>query len=170
MGTYCSMHSRCLLHTCSLADTCSFRHPHLSMCTRFLMHTLLIVPLLWLTHFIQATLAWAVSLHESKPLWLTHFQSCSCLVLHPSPSVFQIYSCCTQFCDCCTAASPFFFHSACLCCLGHLHILSMHPACPLLCLPPFTISTTIQQQLQPANLSIFPSCMFLCHSSSYQSA
>ena len=50
-----------------------FRHPHLSLCTCPLMDTLLIVPLLWLTHFIQATLAWAVNLHESKLLWLTHF-------------------------------------------------------------------------------------------------
>ena len=59
------------------------RHPHLSLCTRPFM--VLIVPLLWLTHFIQATLAWAVSLHESKLLWLTHFfQSRSCLLLHPS--------------------------------------------------------------------------------------
>ena len=99
MGTHCLMHSRCLLHTCSLADTCSIRHPHLSLCTRPLMHTLLSVPILWLTHFIQATLAWAVSLHESKLLWLTHFESCSCFVLHPSPSVFQIYPRCTQFCD-----------------------------------------------------------------------
>ena len=73
MGTHCSMHSHCLLHTCSLTDTCSFRHPHLSLCIRPLMDTLLIIPLLWLTHFIQATLAWAVNLHESKPLWLTHF-------------------------------------------------------------------------------------------------
>ena len=37
------------------------------------MATLLIVPLLWLTHFIQATLAWTFSLHKSKLLWLTHF-------------------------------------------------------------------------------------------------
>ena len=67
-----SMHFCCLLHTCSLTDTCSFRHLHLSLCTRPLMDTLLIVPLLWLTHFIQATLAWAVNFHESKLLWLTH--------------------------------------------------------------------------------------------------
>ena len=73
MGTHCSVHSRCLLHTCNLTGTCSFRHPHLSLCTRPLMDTLLIVPLLWLTHFIQATFAWEVSLHESKLLSLTHF-------------------------------------------------------------------------------------------------
>ena len=52
-----------------------------------------------------------------------------------------MYPHCTQFCNCCTVAPPFFFHSACLCCPGHLHILlsscSMLPACPLQCLLPF---------------------------------
>ena len=31
------------------------------------------LPFLFFIHFIQATLAWAFSLHESKLLWLTHF-------------------------------------------------------------------------------------------------
>ena len=104
------------------------------------MATLLIVPLLWLTHFIQATLAWSFSLHESKLLWLTcFFQSRSCLVLHPSPSVYQILTLIAH--NSATVAPPFFFHSACLCCPGHLHIFlfscSMLPAYPLLRLPSF---------------------------------
>ena len=110
------------------------RHPHLSLCTRPFMDTLLIVLLLWLTHFIQATLAWAVSLHESKLFWLTHFFSAA-LVWY-STLAYQIYSRCSMYC--CTSS---FFHSACLCCLGHMPIIlfscSMHPACPLLRLPLF---------------------------------
>ena len=64
--------------------------------------------------------------------------------------MYQIYPRCTQFCDCCTVAPPFFFPSACLCCPGHLHILllscSMLHACPLSCLPPF-IFTEFNGQL-----------------------
>ena len=71
------------------------RHPHLSLCTHPFMDTLLIVPLLWLTHFIQATLAWAVSLHESKLLWLTHFFRAA-LVWY-SILVYQIYPSCSNF-------------------------------------------------------------------------
>ena len=71
------------------------RHPHLSLCTHPFMDTLLIVPLLWLTHFIQATLAWAVSLHESKLLLLTHpFRAA--LVWY-SILVYQIYPHCSNF-------------------------------------------------------------------------
>ena len=66
------------------------RHPHLLLCTRPFMDTLLIVPLLWLTHFIQTTLAWAVSLHESKLFWLTHFFRAA-LVWY-STLVYQILS------------------------------------------------------------------------------
>ena len=142
MGTHCSVHSRCLLHTCSLTGTCSFRHPHLSLCTRPLMDTLLIVPLLWLTHFIQATFAWEVSLHESKLLSLTHFFRAALVWYSILASQYTTYILVSyNFVTVALLYLLFLFHSACLCCLGHLHLLlfscSMHPACPLLRLPPF---------------------------------
>ena len=57
---------------------------------------------------------------------------------------------------------PFIFSSP----LGHSSIPIFSHFMHFMCLR--TTCTTIQQQLQPANLSIFPSCMFLCHSFSYQ--
>ena len=57
---------------------------------------------------------------------------------------------------------PFIFSSS----LGHPSVPTFSHSMHFICL--LTTCTTIQQQLQPANLSIFHSCMFLCHSFSYQ--
>ena len=99
------------------------------------------------------------------------------------------YAICCMFCYsaflCFSRASAhpplFAFHAMHLMCLTPHQLPFIfsptleHPGVPIfshsmhfMWLP--TICTIIQQQLQPANLSIFPSCMFLCHSFSYQSA
>ena len=132
MGTGCSMHSCRLLHTCSI------RHAHLPLSTHPFVDTFLIVPLLWLTHFIQAILVWAVSLHESKLLWLTCFFRATLIWYSILVSQCTPYSCCTQFFDLCTAALLFLPFS-----FPVLSGASAHPPLPLFyasCMPSATSS------------------------------
>ena len=87
-----------------------------------------------------------------------------CHLLHILPFSFSLFfqSICTAFslripCDASSYAHqlPFNFSP-----LGHSSIPKFLHSMHFMWLP--TICTTIKKQLQPTNLSIFPSCMFLC--------